>query len=416
MEKAIDEILQILNAAKDSRLLLLDRIFGKNFDPRRKVIIYGAGILGGELVNRLATEKVTTSFFIDSNHEKSGSLHEGVPVKHIDDVCALTNSYIVIATQGGYDEIECLLEQKLHSTNSIIRLNHDLTIAAAIANPTHEMVKGLRVTGSDALLNKLLEDRDEVEIIYSKLHDQKSKRIFTMLLACSIDHDNLKLLGTFLKKDSEPVAKWGNVALFGYPESRCYFDNELIHIEDGMHLVDIGAYDGCSTESFIRMCKQKKLTNFKSLAFEPDPDNFQILAEKYSESEDVEIRNIALWSQKTTLTFQSSKTAVLKSSSAINDEGDVIVEAIPLDELNFEKISIIKADPPGLDVAIEVLKGATETIKRIKPTLIFPGYHSFEAIYRMPLMIEKLFPETYNIYIRHLSWSMGETDIFAIPK
>lgn len=403
--------------AKKNQLTIIQRLFGESFDRAKKVFIYGAGILGGELVERLRLESITPQGFIDSDINKHNKTYHEISITHIDNVQTFTDAYIIIATRDGYAQIESLLTEKnLAQNNSIIRLNLDLDISANIANPTLMMISEFRQLGSQALMKKLNQDAEIIESVYAKLADRKSRDLFITLIVSMVDYDNIKLLGDFLKAHSEAVSKWGRIALFSYPESRCYFDSDLYTLNEGDVLLDVGAFDGCSTAAFIDKAEAKGLRQYTSIAFEPDPDNFMLLSKRFKSKNNVKVNQLAVWSESTTLNFKTSNNAPLRSSSLINEEGNMQVKAVKIDDLNLDKVTIIKADPPGENVASRVLVGAQNTINKHRPVLIFPAYHNFEAIYMMANQIDSLFPDKYNIYLRHLSWSMGETDVFAIPK
>lgn len=417
MTNAISKIFDIINEHEGSRVSLIERALGANFDTENRVVIYGAGIIGSELARCLSSEGIQIDFFLDSDPSKKDRVINGITVKHIDDSYKLDNCHVVIAVREKHAEIESSLRLRNPGKKySVIKIDYGVDLGAAIAEPAYQTRSGLRKLGKDWLSNQLHSHREEIQSAYENLADDKSRSILTTKLASLIDHENIELLGFFIRNFSEPVAKWGEVALPGFfPESVCYFNNELVTIDEEAVLIDIGAYDGCSTDAFIKKCVENSLTRYKSIAFEPDPDNFSVLYEKFSNSPYVECHNYALHSEKNSLKFISSRHCSLKSSANVHPDGDIIVDSLPLDTFNIGNVSIIKADPPGLEIAIEVLKGAKETVEKLRPILIFPGYHSFEAIYRMPNTIEQLFPGLYKIYLRHLSWSIGETHVFAIP-
>jgi FkbM family methyltransferase len=414
----LSEIAKIIEKHAPYRLTLSDRVFGKDFDQSCPVAIYGAGIIGGELSQSLLHEGIRINLFLDSNPSKSGREINGIPIKHIEEMRSLSGHNIVIATKGGGEEIEAMLQKiGLNKKNTITKINHASDLAAYIAEPAFLMRDGLNRMGKAHLSEKLHTDQNEVNAAYAILGDEKSRKILTTKLACLNDPSNIELLGSFVKTFSEPIKKWGDLPISGiFPESHCYFQNDLFTITDGAVLIDVGAYDGCSTDAFIKKCQENGIKNYKSLAFEPDPSNFKACASRFADNEHVECHNNALHTHETMLRFVSSAHCSLKSSSHIDPNGDITIKALALDSFGMPQASIIKADPPGLDIAINVLKGAHETIARCNPILIFPAYHSIDAIYKMPNAINRLFPGQYTIYLRHLSWSIGETSVFALPK
>jgi FkbM family methyltransferase len=265
------------------------------------------------------------------------------------------------------------------------------------------------------LLKKLENDKDELQEAFYSLADEYSKNLFLSKIVSLVKYKNITCLANFLEDFSDSVREYGPVPLFGYPESRLYFSNTLNDISNGQQfLIDVGAYDGCSSLEFRRQCIEKGLT-YKVVAFEPDPNNFVALKNALGKDPFIQLENLGLWSHSAKFRFKTSNNVLLKSSSEISDDGDIFIKVVLLDSYKFNsKVTIIKADPPGLNVALEVLKGAKNTITEHLPLLIFPAYHSFDAIYKMPLALKASCHE-YEIFLRHLSWSIGETDVFAVP-
>lgn len=420
MKTAQGEIISILKKHEKFSTSLIERVFGKGFDPNNKVAIFGAGIVGSELSKSLQNENIKIDFFLDSNPSRAGQSISNIPIRHIDKCKGISGYHILIAvaSRDTADEIvNTLTTRGFNRTNEIIRLRHAADLAAYIAEPAYLTRNWLTRVSSDDLMNKLQADQAEIEAVYARLDDEKSREILATKIACLIDHKNLDLLGFFIRRYSEPFEKWGEFAPPNFfTESSCYFNNNLFRIEEDATLIDIGAYNGCSTSAFIEKCTEIGIRSYRSIAFEPDPENFRALSIQFNGNPHIECLNYALHKEKATLRFVSSANCSLKSSSHVAENGDITVEAMPLDAFNLEHVSIIKADPPGLETAISVLEGAQKTISQHRPILIFPGYHGFDAIYKMPSTINRLFPEQYRLYLRHLSWSISETDVFAVPK
>lgn len=420
MSTVLGKITTLLNRHQQCSISLTERVLGKGFDTNNKVAIYGAGIIGAELSQSLANENVNIDFFLDSDPSKAGKSIAGVPIRHIEACHDLSGYHIIIAVASKHkaEEIATALTAKgFNQANTLLPLHHAADLAAYIAEPAYMTRNWLVQFSRNELMEKLHADQAEIEAVHAQLGDEKSREILATKLACLIDPKNLDLLGFFIRNYSEPFAKWGEFSRpHFFPESACYFDNDLFRIEEGATLIDIGAYDGCSTAAFIEMAQKNGVSNCRSLAFEPDPDNFAALASRFAGTPNVQCLNYAVHAEKAALKFVSSANCSLKSSSYLSPNGNITVEAMPLDAFDLDHVSIIKADPPGLDIAINALQGAQKTIAKHKPILIFPGYHDFDAIYKMPSAIHRLFPGQYRLYLRHLSWSIGETDVFALPQ
>ena len=121
---------------------------------------------------------------------------------------------------------------------------------------------------------------------------------------------------------------------------------------------------------------------------------------------------VGLWSKSEVLRFQSSEKAFSTTASGITDCGDIEIQVVGLDEfLGGQDITIIKMDPPG-NIIPEVLKGAAQTISRCKPKMVLNAYNTFEDIFEIPHLVHSLWPD-YRLHLRHVSWTVSETDLFA---
>lgn len=59
------------------------------------------------------------------------------------------------------------------------------------------------------------------------------------------------------------------------------------------------------------------------------------------------------------------------------------------------------------------LYGSEKTIKRCHPKLVIYLYHKVEDPWRLPQIIMKFVP-TYKFYLRHYSFDMLDTELYAI--
>lgn len=80
---------------------------------------------------------------------------------------------------------------------------------------------------------------------------------------------------------------------------------------------------------------------------------------------------------------------------------------------NIPKIDFIKLDVEGSEE--NVLKGATETIKKFKPKLAICAYHKTDDLLVLPKLIKQLNPE-YALYLDHYTINYTETVLYACPK
>ena len=157
--------------------------------------------------------------------------------------------------------------------------------------------------------------------------------------------------------------------------------------------MDCGAYNGDTVEKFINWCRG----DYKKIyAFEADPINFAALEKFVSEKNyhDVVTFNCGVWNERTKITFNGAN----ETSSAVSEVGNVTIDAEKIDDIVGDtKIDFIKMDIEGSE--LKALRGATETIKRDKPTLMICVYHKAEDLITIPQFIKNLYGD-YKFYLR----------------
>ena len=148
---------------------------------------------------------------------------------------------------------------------------------------------------------------------------------------------------------------------------------------------DLGAYNGDTVRELMNIAP--KLTDI--YAFEPDPRNFK----KLSAIPNISAYNIAAWSGKTTLTFDSRGGR----NSRIGRGGHETA-ADSLDNiLQGKRVDHIKYDVEGAEY--EALTGSAITIKKYSPELTVSLYHRSGDIFDIVSYVHELNP-AYKLYIR----------------
>ena len=143
-------------------------------------------------------------------------------------------------------------------------------------------------------------------------------------------------------------------------------------ISDNDNCIDIGAHEGEVLDEMLCFAP-----NGQHHAFEPIPEMYSALVEKYKNDPRVEVHQIALADQCGQTTFQhvTSNPAYsgLRRRTYKHDEKitEIRVEQRALDTLipNDFPVAFIKIDVEGAEY--QVLKGAQETLKRTKPVIVF---------------------------------------------
>lgn len=225
---------------------------------------------------------------------------------------------------------------------------------------------------------------EKFENIYTMLEDEESKNIFYQIVNFRYSYD-LKYLKGF--KNSE---------------DKQYFE-DFLKLEPGEIFVDVGGYDGYTTEEFIRLCPNYNAVHI----FEPEYKNLQEIKKRLKGCQNIHLYGIGLSNKKDTLQFDSSGSA-----SKISDNGDVEIKVDKLDDILKENFTFIKMDIEGAEeYAIE---GAVQSIKRNHPKLAISVYHKVNDLWKIPEKILSI-RDDYKIYLRHYTESIYETVMFFIP-
>jgi FkbM family methyltransferase len=137
--------------------------------------------------------------------------------------------------------------------------------------------------------------------------------------------------------------------------------------------LDIGAHKGEVLDQILKAAPQGR-----HYAFEPIPDLFKGLVQKYAEEKTVHVKELALSNKKGQVSFNyvisnPAYSGLVKRKYDKKDEVDelITVQTDLLDNIipPDQRIDFIKIDVEGGEML--VLEGGKETIKRNKPVIIF---------------------------------------------
>mgnify|MGYP000541176999 CR=1 FL=1 len=149
-------------------------------------------------------------------------------------------------------------------------------------------------------------------------------------------------------------------------------------------IIDAGANIGNHSIYFANFLKYKEI-----YCFEPLEVNFRVL------KSNLPYPNIQLFQKALSdkgKTLKMSANTGNMGASKIDLNGDTEVEAITLDSLNLENVSLLKIDVENHEP--QVLIGAQETIQRCKPLILIEDWNETYA---------KLLPN----YILEKAWRQG---------
>ena len=158
-----------------------------------------------------------------------------------------------------------------------------------------------------------------------------------------------------------------------HPGLRAVFDEEreidrLLEsvVRPGSNCVDVGAHIGSTLSDIVRRSPRGK-----HLAFEPVPRKAAWLRRKFPE---VEVREVALADRTGTVTFAEDRKRPGFSSIAHAGSPPAGEFTVPCDRLDnivdpARRVGFLKIDVEGAELL--VLRGATELIRRDRPTILF---------------------------------------------
>jgi FkbM family methyltransferase len=182
---------------------------------------------------------------------------------------------------------------------------------------------------------------------------------------------------------------------------------DILNLGQNEHYLDAGAYRGDTVEEFLSATGGKYA---EILALEPNQSSFKKLQTHCAKLQNATVLNAALYGSNTTLQFykatgrgytMSQPPAANSKPSAKekNTKKYALVQAVTADSLCTErKITYLKMDIEGAEAA--ALAGAENLLKTQKPKLNIAGYHRFEDIFEIPLLIKSINP-SYKIFLRH---------------
>lgn len=187
-----------------------------------------------------------------------------------------------------------------------------------------------------------------------------------------------------------------------------YFLSDLLackrlNLNEGMVLVDGGAYDGDTIEEAARSMKLNR-----AYGFEPDLKNFCSLVKNASSfSFPIICYPCALSQTAELVSFESDQG----EASTIGASGASMIQCVSLDEcLIGERIDYIKLDIEGHEIS--ALHGARSIIARDRPVLAIAAYHRWDDIWRIPELICSIVPE-YRIFYRVHEYNTFDAVFYA---
>ena len=342
----------------------------KEFNEIEKIIneeglsLFGAGEFGYRCARYLIDNNYKINCFIDNNINKQSKEIYGIKIVSKNDILS-KNSKVVLISTTKY-------------INEIINENKD----------NYKYIISFEKYFITKYFNSFIS-------VYDYLYDDKSKEIFESLLYYKYNGYIEKLVNIFEKDHYFAI-------------------NEFLSDDKRQIFLDLGAYVGDTVEKFI---EHSEGIFDKIYAFEPGDKQFsamnirvsRLMKEWAIDSNSIILENLGI-SDTTKEVFFDEACDIL-SSNITNNETGIKIKVVSVDEyLNGRPITFLKSDIEGEE--LNMLKGASETIKKYKPKMAISIYHKPDDFFNIPQFIKSLVPE-YKFYLRHHSITFAETVLYC---
>lgn len=181
------------------------------------------------------------------------------------------------------------------------------------------------------------------------------------------------------------------------------------------HILDIGAFDGADSATFLDEFPGSCVTAFEPniSAIHQGPHSF------LGNSSRVKLLNFALADQpsRVTLAQNESRSTTLNVRARHESPEKQIVQTT-LDALTQSKIvsefDYLKIDTEGNEKRI--IEGAAESIKKIRPVLAVAVYHQPSDFYEIPCLLLDLLGDDCNLHFRFYSETFIDFICYLIPR
>ena len=317
----------------------------------KPIVLYGMGLGAEKIMAELEQRGMKAHDIFASDEFVRGHSFKGYKVLKYSEVCKKYDDFNVVLCFASH--IDSVIE-------NIKKINNEHTVFAP----------DVPVAGGGLFTNEYVAEHDsEFDIVYNRLADEESKRVYLDILRFKVSGKIEYLLSSFCNKDD--------------------VYNEILKLSDNENIIDLGAYDGDTIREFVKSTggKYSHIT-----ALEPDVKSYKKLLKNTDGMQNLTTLNMGAWSEKDTLIFSADAGRNSKMSSS-----GTSVKVTDIDSLNIPA-TFIKMDIEGSEM--RALNGMQATVKGRHPKLYICAYHRNEDLFALPLKVWEL-DDSYKIYFRH---------------
>lgn len=336
-------------------------------NEKAPIVLYGMGNGADKILDLCNSFSIKVSDIFASDEYVRGHSFRGYKVLKYSDILQKYDNCVILLT------FACFRENMLKKIDEI--------------NKRYEVLAPeVPLFDTDIFTPETLSKNSEkIEKVYNLLADEQSRYTYTNLL-------RYKLSGKYQY-------------LHECSTDRNEIFENILHLSDTEHYVDLGAFNGDTIDEFLKFTNGK----YQSItAFEPAEKNFKKLEEKI----------IAQGLKNTTLVnkaaFCDERDSYISEKGGRNpflcDTGH-LVKTAKVDDV-CERATYIKFDVEGVEE--EALMGCSALIKKYAPSLLVSAYHKTNDFFELPLKILEL-NSGYKIYVRHQPYIPAwETNVIAV--
>ena len=349
--------------------------------PVTTVIVFGAGRIGRITAGLLKKSDALQVYFCDNRLGPLGGEIDGIPMLSPQDAFARFGATAVF--------VACVL-----TASPLINQLRDagcskvVSVAALYRGLPEILPPYFCLDHPDAIFA----ERDDVLAAFDLWADDESREEYVNLVRWHV-RDRYETLPRLHMSDET------------------YFPRDIMPADCISRFVDCGAYDG----DILKILIAGHSDDIDRIAaFEPDPRNLEKL-ETYLTSLTADLRSrIFVEPYAVSSTYATVWFSTEGDASAMNAEGDLAVECVPLDEhlADFEP-TFIKMDIEGAEPL--ALNGAARLLRNHEPFLAISVYHKLEHLWQIPLLIRSINPG-YRLYFRRYAEDCWETVCYAVAK
>lgn len=238
---------------------------------------------------------------------------------------------------------------------------------------------------------KSIIDLIRVRIVYGKLFI-KGKLSFSLFLFSVLPAfmylkmDTTKPFNLFGKPFIVPKGEKQDITLLNFIHQIIGHNQYRIELikKDGV-VIDAGANMGV-----FSIMVAANYPNVIIYAFEPVPATFEILRENTKYYPNIKIFNCGLGEKEKTaslvMTGHSSSCYITENPT---DKEYITMDIKTVDDFNLP-VSFIKMDTEGYEA--NIIEGASETIKKYKPTFVMSAYHKPNDEKTLPALLHNIIP------------------------